>query len=415
MLDGDKNQGRRSTQAFRTGDLLARTLAICLGRARQVELEDVVSPEARIIEIDADSTAVGELLLGAGRARYLRLARQTDASEVPTVPYHGRQQIRENNAQILILSGASQRHGLRFALYRHAERVLVPVQSGPALAASLLGLAANRLLGRMRAIRYATAVLRDGRPMMWLVGEVRKPKPPEARRYLSPFRGIGAFVDELNDRQTSYAVLRWFEALPEIARGEDVDFLVADDDIDDVHAMLDREPGTIPLDVYSVSGLPGSQYRGMAYYPPHLARRILAGRALYNGRFAGPSPRDHFLSLSYHAVYQKGAASGLPGEKDEECVEGVTSRADHDYGGTLRRLAGDLSLDADVSLDGLDRYLASRGWRPALETLRQLAKKNSWLGERVKLVATEVSELVPGNERSSTADAPTSPIASNPG
>ena len=51
------------------------------------------------------------------------------------------------------------------------------------------------------------------------------------RRYIHPKLGVEGFFKELKKNDISYCVLRWFETLPLVEEGEDIDILVADKDI----------------------------------------------------------------------------------------------------------------------------------------------------------------------------------------
>ena len=42
-----------------------------------------------------------------------------------------------------------------------------------------------------------------------------------------------------------------------------------------VRAILDEGPGIQPVDLYSVTGLPGADFRSMPYFPPYLADELL--------------------------------------------------------------------------------------------------------------------------------------------
>ncbi|WP_230850566.1 hypothetical protein, partial [Vibrio harveyi] len=52
------------------------------------------------------------------------------------------------------------------------------------------------------------------------------------RVYLKPQYTVETFFSELNDRGVKYSVLRWFEELPLVKDGEDIDMLVLDKDFD---------------------------------------------------------------------------------------------------------------------------------------------------------------------------------------
>src|SRR5690606_36542489 len=127
--------------------------------------------------------------------------------------------------------------------------------------------------------------------------------------------------------------------------------------------------GLIRCDVYSVSGLAGSGYKGIAYYPPHLARAILE-RAVHHASGAMvPCDRDHFYSLAFHALYHKGLRSGLPvstpGVQREPAPE-------HDYTEILRHLADKEGIATEIEMGALDGELARAGWRPPIDFMERV-------------------------------------------
>jgi hypothetical protein len=185
---------------------------------------------------------------------------------------------------------------------------------------------------------------------------------------------VQGLVRELDQAGIRYAVLRWFETLPELEPGEDLDVLVADEDLDAFRAILDREPGTIPVDLYSESGLVGSDYHGMAYYPPALAATLLGRTVRHSSGALVPSPVDHLHSLAYHAAYHKGLRSGIPSE-----TRAPVANPEHDYPAALQELARRQGITLPTTLEGVDAYLAERGWRPPPDTLRRLAEHTEHL------------------------------------
>lgn len=199
---------------------------------------------------------------------------------------------------------------------------------------------------------------------------------PSPRRYIPASLGVEGFLRALRDQGTHYAVLRWFEALPRVEPGEDIDILVADADLAAMAILLDDEEGLIPCDVYTETGLPGTSYRGTSYLPPQRAADLLGHAKLQGGLVRVPDPEDHFLSLAYHAVYQKGLASGLP-TGDSQLVP--TATPEHDYAAILADLARELSWDVRITMDDLDDLLAERGWRPPSDMMAILSQYNPWL------------------------------------
>src|SRR5215475_992743 len=99
---------------------------------------------------------------------------------------------------------------------------------------------------------------------------------------------------EFDRRGVRYAVLRWFDALPEIEPSEDVDMLIADESLPTALEILHSQPGIQLTDVYSETGLPRSEYCGVAYYPPNVAKKILAGAVRHKDLCWVPSPADYF-------------------------------------------------------------------------------------------------------------------------
>jgi hypothetical protein len=203
-----------------------------------------------------------------------------------------------------------------------------------------------------------------------------------ARRYLAPSLDLDEFFGRLKQREVSYVVLRWFDDLPHVAVGEDIDLLVADQDLAFVHSLMATGPTlrrTQEFDIYSVSGLPGSDFRGVPYYAPRFAAALLERSEGLRGLYRVPSPQDHYDSLAYHAVYHKGYASGLT---DGISTSATRQPSDHDYEAVLTGLGSRLGRSVRPTLESLDGYLADGDLRPPLDTLERLATGNPWIRDR---------------------------------
>lgn len=190
------------------------------------------------------------------------------------------------------------------------------------------------------------------------------------------------FFEIMKQREIPYSVLRWFDALPHVDEGEDVDILIADEHLEFVHTLLLARPmrrDSQPFDVYTVSGLPGSDFCGVPYYPPQFARALLADAVWVKDLYRAPSTEHHFQSLAYHAVYHKGFTSGLRGGTG---TDDVRLASDHDYESVLAGLAEQLGTPIEPTLDDLDRHLAGLGLKPPLDTLERLRPGNAWIHSR---------------------------------
>lgn len=195
-----------------------------------------------------------------------------------------------------------------------------------------------------------------------------------SRLYLRPHLDIPTLFELLKKRDVNFVVLRWFEDLPFIEKGEDIDILIDDDDLSKIIDLFAHIPVGQAFDIYSFSGLEGTSYKGLPYYPPILAEKIVKSRVLYNNLYYIPDKKHYFLSLAYHAVYHKGKTSGLRNLHD-----GYRAEADHNYEKYLQQLANELGLQVDISFQGLHHFLKKNNWVPNFDTLRKLSANDSWL------------------------------------
>ena len=344
--------------------------------------------DARIIEIGPTSGAFGAWLLASGCRKYLGIVRSEEqrrrlVEQHPTlatcvVVSRSKRIVRQNNADVLILHGASVQSLLHFRNVRHARQVACELRLSLACAAAILFGMWQWLL---RRFAWPVIVFPGDGSQRFVVFAVRQRRSQAgARRYLPHSLGVAEFLKRLNREGVRHAVLRWFETLPELPPGEDLDLLVDDASLNAVRAMLEEGPGVQPVDLYSVTGLPGADFRRMPYYPPYLAEQLLERAVDHRGLCRVPAPREHFLSLAYHALYHKGAASGLASAE----MMPAAKRVDHDYASILQRLAVRLGIDVPITLDGLDAYLDSESWRPPHDMLVRLARHNRWVRSRLK-------------------------------
>lgn len=214
-------------------------------------------------------------------------------------------------------------------------------------------------------------------PVRRLLGGMRRQLAgPQARRYIPAGMSVSAFFAVLKAEDIKCVVLRWFETLPDVALGEDIDMLVADEDLPRLARLLAPKAGSTPCDIYSVSGLKGTRYKDLAYFPQALAQSTIANCLLYKDLFLVPAPEDHFMGLAYHAVYQKGPASGLPSRYAD--IQPL-AQPEHDYAGHLQRLAARLGLPGAIDMESLDAILHQRGYRPEGAMRAALMPSNPWI------------------------------------
>lgn len=121
--------------------------------------------------------------------------------------------------------------------------------------------------------------------------EAKKSTRDKKRRYIPADIGLEGMFRLLNERGIRYAVLRWFDTLPNLDPGEDIDILFADEDVAIVDELflLHKRDGAIKCDIYSASGLKGSNFHGLPYYERRLAEQILDNTVFHAEVFKVPS------------------------------------------------------------------------------------------------------------------------------
>jgi hypothetical protein len=347
------------------------------------------SLDANIIEFDPPNGALGRCLVRAGYERYLAVVRTAAAAaeavaESPALAgmlvdstQPGR--VRKNNADVLILHGRAALSIASWRSVRHAAWVALPFTFHPLAMLAIALVLVQWALRRCQ--RPAIFRIGDEAGERLLVWPVRPRAAATVRQYIPHHLGAAGFLAQLRARAQRHVVLRWFESLPGVAPGEDIDLLVDDGTLEPVRGLLKSGPGVQPIDVYTVTGLPGADYRGLPYYPPHLAEQLLAAARDYRGLCSVPSAQLHFLSLAYHALYHKGLNAGLPAE-----TGAASSSADpeHDYAKALGELGRQVGYVGPVTMQALDRYLESQAWRPSHDMLVRLAQHNPWLAQQLR-------------------------------
>lgn len=347
---------------------------------------DLWPKNSRIIEVGATCGGIGQRLVAAGYRNYLAVTTTKSRCQsistrwprlrkrvVAALPLND---VQQNNADVLVLDSWAALAVAQIRSVRHAKYVALKLQPTPLCWLALLLAIAQCLLYRFAWPHVVNCAGSGSGP--WVVAfQIRKPRPHNGvRRFIPHGAGIAGFLQRLQSVGARHAVLRWFEQLPGLPAGEDLDLLLDDASLQQVRAILDEGPGIQPIDVYSVTGLPGADFRNMPYYPPYLADELLERAVNHRELCSVPAPREHFLSLAYHALYHKGVGSGLPLNGNSRPGR---AGAGHDYVAILRDLANGLGIDVAITLDALDAHLDAQGWRPPHDMLIRLSRRNRWV------------------------------------
>ena len=348
-------------------------------------LEKLLRKNYRLLEINAqDSYLIDFLDKKNFSKQYLGLATlnkiQSIKKENPEFAkyfseFKGIEQIKANNADILILSGKSSSYLWMLEKYQHVEYVFVPLNSN-FLLKFFRKISVFRHLKRNNIISEGIINLADKR---YLVFRVVERIVPLRKLYISPRIGINEFFKKVKEEKINYVILRWFEDLPKLEEGEDIDILISDDDIVKIRKLTGSNPGIIPVDLFSVSGLPGTSFRNMAYYPPQKAREIISQFVFLNSLYKIPTLENYFFSLVYHVLYHKGESSGL--KTSNKNIKQIKN-PEHDYKNKIKTIAKQIDFEISIDMESLDNYLAKNGWQPPKDMLRRISRDNQWVKER---------------------------------
>ena len=289
--------------------------------------------------------------------------------------------VRNNNANVMILSGLTMLHLWKYRSVRQADSVAWRAGFNPLSLLGLLGCLwhmTSKSYSWPRIVAFHTPGSKTTR---LFVSQILRPRlcNRKSLHFIPHKLGLTGAFRQFDEQNIRYLVLRWFDSLPDIQADEDIDLLVGDDSLHEVLNLLRSSPGILPCDVYSESGLARSDYCGTPYYPAHVAERLLNGRVSHNDLCSVPNKEDYFHSLAYHAVYHKGTRSNLDRGNTGLRPRGTPK---HDYARILRDMAGELGIEVEISLEGLHAYLQQSDWGPSPEMLARLSTAcpgNRWL------------------------------------
>lgn len=247
----------------------------------------------------------------------------------------------------------------------------------------LPGLLRRLILGRIKLDGIIKLHDENNKASFWLV--VRRTKKTTKQERLSISKEVGTEVlfNWLKEENIKYVVPRFYETLPDLHReGGDLDLLVTNEDLEKLKNYLreqtekcpDTNDGSIPVGLHSVS-----RADGLPYYPPPLAQRMIDRSVDGPAGSRIPAPEDALNSFIYHVLYHgKGYATNIPstqGGKPETIPE-------NDYGAVIKKKAEAVGVKVGETMEDLDDYMASVGWRPKRDTLAKIAERNAWVRDR---------------------------------
>ena len=263
----------------------------------------------------------------------------------------------------------------------HSKYVLAEINLfSPYFYFGMLGLIRRIFLGiKSNQTRISLVRIEKFSPRGPYFALVKNPYPTSSRHYtLSESVGYQGFLEFLNSSDLRYVVLRFFERLPQQYRdGGDLDILVEDKLESIASQFLISNPGSLKVDLYSVSG-PASSSR-VPYHTPFISKRILDEAATHKG-FKVPSNENYLYSFIYHCLYHKGLSSGIPSSYKNLRSNKIP---ENDYLSKITELSVRIGVSTGSTLEELDKFMGTIGWRPHSDTLELLSSSNRWLAHHI--------------------------------
>ena len=196
-----------------------------------------------------------------------------------------------------------------------------------------------------------------------------------SRTTLSKKIGIKGLINYLNKNNIKYVLLRDTNQLLR-NKHKDFDFLVADKNYSLFKSFLDKNPGDIPIDLWSESK---PNFNGITYYVPNLAKQILDNSIKGEHDTKIPAKKYYLLSYIYHCIYHKGVNSGIPSINNDLEILKVSNNK---YIKTIKLLANDLNINIGDTMEELENFLSIHGWKPKIDTLSKIAVYNEWVKKK---------------------------------
>lgn len=205
------------------------------------------------------------------------------------------------------------------------------------------------------------------------------------RKHIKDNLSIESFFEELNTRNCRYVILRWWENLPSVEDGEDIDIIISDEDRDKISDLITSKSSGQKLDIYTVKGTKGGAFKGIPYFKINLSEDMIANRELYKGIFYVPSTEYYFYSLAYHAILHKGKNSHVKGFNSNPTVE-----PEHDYSDVLTNLSKRAGLDINIDVKHLIGKLKEMQYYPSYDLLMKLSDINLSVREFLPLLKSDL-------------------------
>ena len=191
-------------------------------------------------------------------------------------------------------------------------------------------------------------------------------KTDSVRTYLRRDYNLEDFFKFATESKVRYVILRWFEKLPEVDRGEDIDILVHSDDLHLIEPFFTKYPlmGNQKFDIYPSSFDYNKNYNNVSYYPEKIAKIVLDDTEILNSIYRVPAHKTYIKSFCFHILFHKA-------ERSSFTLNGISEEfvPEHNYPKILNQIC----KEEFRSLKDIFEYLRINNFLPSIDTMKKYA------------------------------------------
>ncbi|MGE3769637.1 MAG: hypothetical protein AB7G06_01660 [Bdellovibrionales bacterium] len=250
--------------------------------------------------------------------------------------------------------------------------IYIALPWGSGWLAALPGLLRYALRG---ALKYRGTITLAGFTLPVPVFENKRTGSRKRARVYAPNWPALKIMQMLND--TDCIALRWIESIEDGSHTGDIDILAGSGDLQTIQQRFRTHAGTQAIDLYSSDASGGCVFKDVAYFPPFMARQMLATAVTRPSGIKVANDEWRFVSFCYHLLFHKSEQLAIGAE---ELTEKSFSRPD--YVRELQRLAAAAGQPAPRSITDIENLLKARNVFPEIDTIGFLSTGNRFLQHR---------------------------------
>ncbi|MFD0915090.1 hypothetical protein ACFQ14_01590 [Pseudahrensia aquimaris] len=345
---------------------------------QEQNLEQTVLGDKLVALINSDDETLAQAVLNFGAHDVLQLnPRKNDwqRNEWLSGPYTHWRDIAASNCSTVILSGISRLALLkkRYFFAARIRHLLMPMS----VSTEIIVWLGRRYFKSGLLSRIGTVEIEHGGKLRAFIVLAVAPKLTDNRhafypRELKPMEALNKL------KELKYVLLRSIERVENQTPFKDLDLLVDDQDIESLHETFSKTVSTVAMDVYSVSGVGGHDYKTVPYFVPRFAQDILTTSQQRESGIKAANARMRYLSLGYHVLFHAKSAHLDPQHEslDQHTFKSATTYQD------LCDAASEALMARPQTISDIEAALKAEGYFPGHDLMAFYARRNPFVKGR---------------------------------